>query len=321
MKGKRKLQGVGNPRTGSLKSLTSLFRRAFLWVEDVMSTSGTNEKLFCKKYLWVNMVRYKILSCVCVFLWLFFVQDAHSIGVNPKSKTFLRKTLKDYSASKSNADAALSNKSSSKSSSSSSSGKKKTSRAGGLGSAVGQGAENKIVYTLPESKAFQPATMVDIEDGDTIHVMLNDSPFTVSLYGIDSPERTQPHGMQAVRTLTKLLDSRKISLQIYDKKAEERRCLAVVSVGEKNVNELLVKGGHAWVRSDYCYESFCSDWLSSQAQAKAAKKGLWSYPEPIAPWAWRAMPPERRQTLQYGYSPVDNGLRSRYGKDTTIIGR
>lgn len=269
------------------------------------------------------MVRYKILSCVCVFLWLFSVQDAHSIGVNPKSKTFLRKTLKDYSASKSNADAALSNKSGSESSSSSSSGKKKTSRGGGggLGSAVGQGAENNIVYTLPESKAFQPATMVDIEDGDTIRVMLNDSPFTVSLYGIDSPERTQPHGMQAVRTLTKLLNSRKISLQIYDKKAEERRCLAVVSVGEKNVNKLLVKGGHAWVRSDYCYESFCSDWLSSQAQAKAAKKGLWSYPEPIAPWAWRAMPPERRQTLQYGYSPVDNGLRSRYGKDTTIIGR
>ena len=46
------------------------------------------------------MVRYKTLSCVCVFLWLFSAQYAHSIGVDPKSKRFLRKTLKNYSASK-----------------------------------------------------------------------------------------------------------------------------------------------------------------------------------------------------------------------------
>lgn len=261
------------------------------------------------------MVRYKTLSCVCVFLWLFSVQHAYSIGVDPKSKRSLRKTLKNYSASK---------KSSLKNNSSSSSGKKGTSRTGKSGSvsASGGGKErDKILYTLPKPKAFQSATMVDIEDGDTIRVILDDSQFTVSLYGIDSPERTQPHGVKAVQALTRLLNRKKISLQIYDKDGGTRRCLAVVSVGEKNINELLVKGGHAWVQKQYCYESFCSDWISFQAQAKAAKKGLWSYPEPIAPWLWRAMPEERRQVLQRGYSPVDNGLRSRYGKDTTIIGR
>ncbi|MCI5138129.1 MAG: thermonuclease family protein [Candidatus Electrothrix sp. AR1] len=264
------------------------------------------------------MVRYKILSCVCVFLWLFSVQHAHSIGVDPKSKRSLRKTLKNYSASKKKTDSAAS-----KSSSSSSSGKNKMSRApgqGGSGSAGGGEERSKIVYTLPKPKEFQPATMVDIEDGDTIRVILDNSPFTVSLYGIDSPERTQPHGVQAVQAVTKLLNRKKIKLQIYDKDGTNHRCLAVVSVGEKNVNELLVKGGHAWVQKEYCYESFCTDWISSQAKAKAAKKGLWSYPESIAPWVWRSMPPERRQVLQRGYSPVGNGLRSRYGKDTTIIG-
>ena len=270
------------------------------------------------------MVRYKILSCVCVLLWIFSVQHAHSIGVDPKSKRSLRKTLKAESASKSNADSTSSKKSSSKSSRSSRSGKAGTSRTGksGSGSAGGGKEErNKILYTLPEPKVFQSATMVDVEDGDTIRVILDDSQFTVSFYGIDSPERTQPHGMKAVQALTKLLNRKKISLQIYDKDRKNQRCLAVVSVGEKNVNELLVKGGHAWVQREYCYESFCSDWISSQSQAKAAKKGLWSYPEPIAPWVWKSMPPERRHVLQRGYSPVDNGLRSRYGKDTTIIGR
>ena len=262
------------------------------------------------------MVCYKILSCVSVFLWFFSAQHAHSIGVDPKSKRFLRETVKNYSASKKKADSALS-----KSNSSSSSGKKKTSRTDKSGSGSTGGEKNTIVYTLPEPKAFQSAIMVDVEDGDTIRVILDDSPFTVTLYGIDSPERTQPHGVKAVQAVTKLLNRKKISLQIYDKDGGNRRCLAVVSAGEKNVNELLVKGGHAWVKRENCYESFCSNWLSSQAKAKAAKKGLWSYPEPIAPWVWKSMPPERRHVLQRGYSPVDNGLRSRYGKDTTIIGR
>jgi micrococcal nuclease len=290
-----------------------------------VSTSRTNEKFFCKKYLWFNMVRYKTLSCVCVFLWIFSVQNALSIGVDPKSKRSLRKTLKNYSASKSKADSASSKRSNSKNSSSSSSGKKKTSRAGksssGSAGAGAGGEKKKIVYTLPDPKAFQAATMVDVEDGDTIRVILDGSSFTVSLYGIDSPERTQPHGVNAFEAITKLLKRKKISLQIYDKDGANHRCLAVVSVGEKNINELLVKGGHAWVQREYCYESFCTDWLFFQNQAKAAKKGLWSYPEPIAPWAWRSMSPEMRDVLQRGYSPVDNGLRSRYGKDTTIIGR
>jgi endonuclease YncB( thermonuclease family) len=127
--------------------------------------------------------------------------------------------------------------------------------------------------------------------------------------------------MQALQALTRLLKRKKIKLQVYDTDRQQRRCLAVVSVGKKNVNELLVKGGHAWVNKEYCYESFCADWLASQQKAKEAKKGLWSYPRAIAPWSWRAMPLERKHIFQTGYSPVDNGLRSRYGKDTTIIGR
>lgn len=198
------------------------------------------------------------------------------------------------------------------------SGQKKTSRSSAYGAAGGK--KDQIVYTVPEPKEFQPATMVDVEDGDTIRVLLDDSPFTVSLYGVDAPERTQMHGVQAMQALTRLLRRKKINLQIYDKERASRRCLAVVAVGEKNVNELLVKGGHAWVRKKYCYESFCSDWLIYQKEAEDAKKGLWSYPDPRAPWMWRAMPPEQRYDLQQGYSPVANGLRSRYGKDTTIIG-
>ena len=253
----------------------------------------------------------KTLSFACVLLLLFSAQYAFSIGVDPKSKRSLRKTLKNYSESRSKKEDSAKGKSAA-----AGSGKRRSSGGSGSGAAGG----NSILYTLPDAKVPEKATMVEVEDGDTIRVMLNDSPYTVSLYGIDSPERTQTYGMQAVQTITRLMKSKNISLQIYDKDTENRRCLAVVSVGQKNVNELLVKGGHAWVKKDYCYESFCADWLSYQKKAMEGKKGLWGYPYPMEPWVWRAMPLEKRQDLQQGYSPVANGLRSRYGKDTTVIG-
>jgi endonuclease YncB( thermonuclease family) len=259
------------------------------------------------------MLRYKILSYACIFFWMFSVQYACALSVNPESKKALRKSLSDYSASRKIPSSSSSKKSSSESSRSSSSG---TSSYGS-----GDKENDKLIYSVPEPKSFQSATMLEVEDGDTIRVLWNDISFTVSLYGIDSPERTQPHGMEALQVLTKFLKKNKIQLQVYDVDRQKRRCLAVVSVGKKNVNELLVKRGHAWVNKQYCYESFCASWLTSEQKAKKAKKGLWSYPQSIAPWLWRAMPLERRRVFQTGYSPVDNGLRSRYGKDTTIIGR
>lgn len=261
---------------------------------------------------------YKTLSCVCVFLWMFSVQHAFALGVNPQSKRALRKSLKNYSTSRSKAGSFTTQ---GRGRTGAKAGRKGTARSHAGGKGKSREEKNKIIYTLPEPKKFSPATMVDVEDGDTIHVLWNDAPFTVSLYGIDSPERTQPHGIQAMQVLKRLLRRKNIKLQVYDTDRKKRRCLAVVSVGKTNVNKLLVRGGHAWVRQKYCSASFCTDWLSSQQKAKAAKKGLWSYPVPIAPWVWRAMPKERRHILQRGYSPVDNGLRSRYGKDTTIIGR
>ncbi len=259
------------------------------------------------------MLRYKTLSYACIFFWIFSVQHACALSVNPESKKALRKSLKDYSTSRKLTDSTSSKRSSSGGSGSSRSG------TGSYGS--GGKEKDKLVYSLAEPKSFQSATMVEVEDGDTIRVLWDDIPFTVSLYGVDSPERTQPHGMQAFQTFTKLLNRKKIKLQVYDTDRQQRRCLAVVSVGKKNVNELLVKRGHAWVNKEYCYEPFCADWLASQQKAKEAKKGLWSYSQAIAPWLWRAMPLERRRVFQTGYSPVDNGLRSRYGKDTTIVGR
>ncbi len=55
----------------------------------------------------------------------------------------------------------------------------------------------------------------------------------------------------------------------------------------KNVNEIMIKGGYAWVYRKYCKEEFCNDWLKYEEQAKRSKRALWKDSNPEPPWEWR----------------------------------
>ncbi|WP_272874700.1 thermonuclease family protein [Roseomonas haemaphysalidis] len=48
----------------------------------------------------------------------------------------------------------------------------------------------------------------------------------------------------------------------------------------------MVRGGHAWVYRQYMTDRSL---LPLEAEARAARRGLWSLPERerIPPWAWR----------------------------------
>jgi len=65
------------------------------------------------------------------------------------------------------------------------------------------------------------------------------------------------------------------------------RIVALVSVGNLNINRHLIEYGYAWVFPRYCKEPFCSEWKEVEAQARKAKKGLWKYPNPVPPWEYR----------------------------------
>ncbi len=54
--------------------------------------------------------------------------------------------------------------------------------------------------------------------------------------------------------------------------------------GGVNVNRELVRLGLAWR-----YEAYSKDaaLLAAQNEAKAARRGLWADPAPVAPWEWR----------------------------------
>jgi hypothetical protein len=78
------------------------------------------------------------------------------------------------------------------------------------------------------------------------------------------------------------------------------RVVGMVYVGNTCVNEDLVRAGLAWVYLRYCKDSFCREWADIEAQARAAKMGLWSHPDPIPPWDYRRGARGRNKALLGG---------------------
>jgi len=96
-----------------------------------------------------------------------------------------------------------------------------------------------------------------VVDGDTINVVLQDgSKRRVRLVGIDTPEvrhgrwgRDEPGGQEAREFVKNLCKDRTVYLDVDDERSTDKygRMLAVVYVGQKNVNAELLRKGHATI--------------------------------------------------------------------------
>ena len=107
----------------------------------------------------------------------------------------------------------------------------------------------------------------------------------VRLAEIDTPESRQPYGNRARQALSDLAFNQQARVVVRD---TDRfgRTVGRVYVGDVDVNAELVRQGAAWV-----YRQFSRDpsLLTLEAEAKAAKRGLWGLPETerCPPWDWR----------------------------------
>ena len=138
--------------------------------------------------------------------------------------------------------------------------------------------------------------VLSVTDGDTIKVELASGPIEVRFHSIDTPERAQPWGREAKAALAQRLQGAEVALEPFE---QDRygRMIAVVYLGDVNVNAWLVQEGHAWVYRQYARdERYCQ----AEGEARAARRGLWALPpaEQLPPWEWRAVKDRRR----VGYS-------------------
>ncbi len=133
--------------------------------------------------------------------------------------------------------------------------------------------------------------VVGVHDGDSITVLASgNEQLKVRLEGIDAPELKQPFSQSAKKVLSSLVFGKDVNFERL-KKDRYGRTIAVVFVGQINVNLELVKQGFAWRYDAYSQDPVL---LDAQNSAKAAKRGLWADQSPVPPWEWRASKKKRK---------------------------
>lgn len=127
--------------------------------------------------------------------------------------------------------------------------------------------------------------VVKVLDGDTLEVLVGHEPVRVRIHGIDTPERGQPWADNARQALGKRVFGKPVRVNDVDRDRYGRIVGEVYADGVCVGCELL-REGNAWVYRRYTDDPVLYE---LEAQARAARRGLWSLPEAqrVPPWEWR----------------------------------
>jgi micrococcal nuclease len=137
---------------------------------------------------------------------------------------------------------------------------------------------------MPLENRAIAAVVTSVIDGDTIKVQLSEGPALVRLANIDAPEPIQAGGGAAIRALHARVIGEDVSLYVVERDPG-RPILAVVFLGDENVNAWMVKQGHAWADRRSPGQDYCV-W---EKAARSLRRGLWAEKHWVAPWDWRML--------------------------------
>ncbi|WP_434779066.1 thermonuclease family protein [Neisseria sp. Ec49-e6-T10] len=164
--------------------------------------------------------------------------------------------------------------------------------------------------TVVEKLSCKIETVVD---GNTIICQQDSTKETITLILFQSiaPNGKQPYAKKAKDTLRKLLNiENNFLIQSYGKDQFGNilvtifeyklygcgsKNLATTCTKYNNINLEMIKQGASW--NNPLGQQF-SDYQQAQEEAKKAKRGLWTEPNPIPPWIYRQMirHEEKKQT-------------------------
>lgn len=134
-----------------------------------------------------------------------------------------------------------------------------------------------------------------VSDGDTITLVTRaGAKLRVRLYGIDAPEVRhekipgQLYGEEAKRVLTGKVMRKEVTLTIQDRD-QYKRIVGIIKIGDRNINEEMVREGWAWAYREYLRGPYVSEFINAEKEAREKKLGLWHYANPTPPWEYRAV--------------------------------
>jgi endonuclease YncB( thermonuclease family) len=143
-----------------------------------------------------------------------------------------------------------------------------------------------VVATWPVlSWAEVVARVVTVHEGDRLTIRYEGHSQTIHLKDIDCPELKQPYGKQAKRTTAAYVGNREVVVRALKRDRHGRTTAEVVLQDGRIIAHELLKEGLAWSRPQASEDRSLGD---MEQLARAAGKGLWSEPNPVPPWKWKA---------------------------------
>jgi endonuclease YncB( thermonuclease family) len=143
-----------------------------------------------------------------------------------------------------------------------------------------------LVVLNAQAESFE-AKVLAVMDGDTVFVKSGPFKAKLRLVNIDAPEKNQPFGKESQESLQSLIGGKVIHVE---SKALDKfgRTIALVNIGDINVNEEQVRRGMAWA---YSRSREGRTYARLQSEAQQAKRGLWQQANPQSPAQWRKLHP------------------------------
>lgn len=130
------------------------------------------------------------------------------------------------------------------------------------------------------------AKVVGVTDGDTLTVLTAEKrQVKVRLHGVDAPETGQDFGARSKQAASSLAFGKQVTVSEMDRDRYGRTVAEVILPDGKSLNRELVRSGYAWHFVRYAPDD--REHATLEAEARAAKRGLWSQPGAVPPWDWR----------------------------------
>ena len=185
--------------------------------------------------------------------------------------------------------------------------------------------------TRPGAPTVMVAQVVDVIDGNTILVNMNDRSETVRYIGIISQENRRPPGPEAlpgdaIQANRQLVARQQVRLELDTvERNRDGHLLAYVYVADRMVNAELVRRGAAEVMTIQPNVRYRDLFVTLEQEARDNRRGLWADPsEPTTPTSVEAASRSVAE-LRRGAGPTENGwacppAQPIKGQNTTYTG-
>lgn len=135
-----------------------------------------------------------------------------------------------------------------------------------------------------KARAEFAGKVVGVHDGDTFTILHGGKAEKVRVNGIDCPEIGQPFGRSARQYASGLIFGRVVVVTVFGRDRYGRTIGDARLANGRMLSREMVGAGLAW---QYRKRSKDKALAALEANARAAKRGLWADAAPMAPWDWR----------------------------------